>query len=252
MLHHWILYASASGEGLTDGGRRGNCEVQNDSDRVMLAGWAPGGDPVVYADDVGIALPAGAEAYLTLEIHYYNTQPGTADTDRSGAEVCVTQEERAHVAAPHWLGTESISIPSGAQADAEGMCTMNSEEVVTVIAISPHMHELGTHALMEVLRSDGSTEVVFDRPFDFDSQLTYMLDEPILLYPGDQVRSTCTYRNDTGSSVSYGSGTDDEMCYMFTTAYPVGALHNGQTGCASGLDLCIFPGSTNRCIDGLL
>lgn len=250
VLHHWLLYGTENGEDMQDGSMRGNCAVQGDTNRNLLSGWAPGGEEQIYPSNIGLQLPTGPDAFLTLELHYYNTQPGTPAVDRSGAELCVTHEPREHVAAPHWLGSEQISVEPTAEATSEGMCTPDSGKTATIISISPHMHELGVHAKMEVLRAGGGNEVIFDKPFDFDNQLSYMLDPPIVIEPGDQIRSTCTFRNGTSTKVGYGEGTDDEMCYMFTTAYPAGSLHNGQNGCFPLLSAC-YPGGDNRCIDGL-
>ena len=60
-----------------------------------------------------------------------------------------------------------------------------------------------------------------------------------VMQPGDSLQTTCTY---SGPSV-FGKGTNDEMCYFFSTAWPAGAMTT--PGVAS-----LIHGS-NSCIDTL-
>ena len=41
---------------------------------------------------------------------------------------------------------------------------------------------------------------------------------------GDTLITTCSYNNNSGSSVGFGNAMTDENCYNFVTAYPAGAL----------------------------
>jgi hypothetical protein len=41
--------------------------------------------------------------------------------------------------------------------------------------------------------------------------------------PGDVLTTTCTYDNPSTSTVTFGEGTRDEMCFDFITVYPYGA-----------------------------
>lgn len=249
VLHHWLLYASDQApQGLADGGMTGRCQAQGDPNRVLLAGWAPGTPGINLPDGVGQQLPSGSRAYVTLEIHYYNTEPGQPAMDRSGVEICVANEPQANVATQHWLGTEKISVPAGGMKVAGDTCTprLTAGQTSTIISVTPHMHKIGAHSKLEVIRQGGQVETILDKAFQFDNQTTYMLDTPFVINAGDQLRATCTYMNTTSGTVGYGEGSDEEMCYLFTTAYPAGSLHNGKNGCALGL--CI-PGGITRCID---
>lgn len=46
--------------------------------------------------------------------------------------------------------------------------------------------------------------------------------------------------------LDWGEGSEEEMCYLFTSVYPADALRNGRNGCVAGL---CFPAGVNRCID---
>lgn len=44
----------------------------------------------------------------------------------------------------------------------------------------------------------------------------------MVLRPGDEIRTTCTFRRPSkGSPVCYGDGTSDEMCFGFLTYFPL-------------------------------
>jgi hypothetical protein len=87
------------------------------------------------------------------------------------------------------------------------------------------MHKLGRRATMTILRADGSTEMMHDASFEFENQAFYS--KSLVLKPGDRVTTRCDYMNTTSSVVTLGEKTSNEMCYMFTLAYPVGSMNTG-------------------------
>ena len=89
-----------------------------------------------------------------------------------------------------------------------------------------------------VKRLDGSSETVFDRDFDFNSQITYLLDPKIILQPGETIVSTCTFDNSTNASVPFGPSTTQEMCYNFTTSFPAKALDDGVFSLIGARNVC--------------
>ncbi|MDD9947546.1 MAG: hypothetical protein OXU20_41280 [Myxococcales bacterium] len=249
VLHHWLLYASKDAPAdLSDGLVRGECQAQGDPNRVLLGGWAPGRPGIRYPDDIGQELPHGPNTMLTLEIHYYNSEPGKQALDRSGGELCLASEPRPHVMGAHWLGTENINVPAGTSATPGDTCTpkIAQGQTATLFGLTPHMHEVGRHAKLEIMRADGTIEVVHDASFGFEEQINYLFDPPVVVHAEDRLRATCTFENTTNSHVGFGDGTNEEMCYLFVTAYPVGALGNGLNGCYGGFCL---PGADRRCID---
>jgi hypothetical protein len=67
-------------------------------------------------------------------------------------------------------------------------------------------------------RAGGGTEMLHDEAFSFENQRGYS--EDVIINPGDRITTTCQYT----SPATFGQGTNDEMCYWFALAYPVGAL----------------------------
>jgi cytochrome c551/c552 len=205
VLHHWILYNGA--EAVTDG-TNGSC-VGAHPTSAFITGWAPGGEPMELPPDVGLRTEGGG---FTLELHY-NNKDGAGQLDASGARVCVTEKMRPNEAAVHWLGTQSLN-----KTTATGTCTPVATAPVTILSMSPHMHLQGRHMSTAVNRKGGGREMLLDKPFDFQTQISYPVRATI--NPGDTLTTTCTYAMPT----PFGQGTNQEMCYNFVMAYPAGQL----------------------------
>lgn len=219
VLHHWLLYSG--GEERFVGEVKG-CNGQH-SGSALVAGWAPGGSDAVLPDDVGMELPDGG-GLLTLEIHYHNEAGYRDAVDRSGVRVCATSDLRPNTAAVHWLGTEGILGFSAGQQDFAGRCTPTASQPFQILSSSPHMHRRGAHMQSVVKRRDGGRDMLIDEPFDFENQIIYQT--PMTIYPGDVIETTCTFDND-GGFYRFGQRTEDEMCYNFVTAWPVGVMESG-------------------------
>jgi len=205
VIHHWNLYNTP--DTVADG-TNGGCSGAHPN-AALIAGWAPGGKNLVLPDDVGLGTQPGG---FSLEIHY-NNKVGAGQLDGSGVELCVTEKMRPHEAAVHWLGTQNLNKLS-----ATGTCTPFTQTPVTIISSSPHMHLQGRHMKTVINRKDGTSEVLIDKPFDFNTQIAYPT--PAVINPGDTLATTCTYATPT----PFGQGTNEEMCYNFVMAYPAGGL----------------------------
>jgi hypothetical protein len=126
------------------------------------------------------------------------------------------------VAGTSWLGNDGIM---GAQ--TQGTCTPTNTAPIQVLGISPHMHLTGKH-MHSVLLHNGQSTDVHNADFSFQNQSWYRKEFTVM--PGDSIGVRCDY---TGPA-RFGRATTDEMCYMFTVAYPKGALSNGQSSLHGG------------------
>jgi hypothetical protein len=113
---------------------------------------------------------------------------------------------------------------------------MNDTDPIHIFMLWPHMHTYGRHMHSAVTRADGTSQDVFDKPFDFNYQITY--EAGIDLYPGDTITSTCTFNNTSDASVAFGPSTMQEMCYQFAFSYPAGALDNGVLSLVGATNTC--------------
>jgi hypothetical protein len=102
-----------------------------------------------------------------------------------------------------------------------------------VLWFAPHMQELGRHAKIEVLRKNGMVEKVHDANFDFQEQTAYFQPE-LWLEQGESIRTTCSWSKTR--RIVFGFASDEEMCFVYTLSYPVGALagQGGEFGVTGG------------------
>lgn len=191
--------------------------------------WAPGSfNPLSYPSDVGVLLPSGEDAYLEMQVHYNNPEMKPGHESRVQYDVCVTSEPRPQTAAVFWLGYENAfadtlinGMETSARLDnqndgsAVGKCTAKTKG--RILNIMPHMHEQGRHGQVEIVRKNGMTELVLDKPFDFRDQTSYFKDE-LWVEPGDVVRSTCIWEK---PPIYFGFASNSEMCFFYTLAYPL-------------------------------
>ena len=236
IVHHWLLYTVGNSplsppqpdgavESFANGSHPG---------ATLIAGWAPGGNNGVnLPPDVGLDIN-GQSRKLVMELHYY---ANGSFTSRSGLKVCTTKTPRKNLATVSWLGTENISLAPRAQGTASGTCAPSTSQQIHILRSWPHMHRIGTHMKTVINRAGGGTETLVDQPFNFNTQLAY--ETPAVLNPGDRLTTTCTYQNDSATTVRYGTNTNNEMCFNFVTAWPANLL---QHGTHSG-------GVTNPCLN---
>lgn len=242
VLHHWLLYTTLGSE--MDGTFLPGIGTHIGDAAQLLAGWAVGGNDVEMPADVALRLPPPGSGVM-IEWHFYNSG-GAPEMDGSGIEICVQPSGTAkNLAGMTWLGTENFNGPLGMPpkvvSEFSGTCFpsragMNATDPIHIFTLWPHMHQYGRRMKSVVTRANGTVEPVFEKPFDFNYQITY--DADIDLYPGDVITSTCTFENTSSSSVAFGPSSNQEMCYQFAYSYPAGALDNGVPSLVGATNTC--------------
>lgn len=234
VLHHYLLYQETPQ--VAENGTHARCGGAHPT-AALLTGWAPGGFGTSMPADVGLQVASGDQAQFNLEVHYSNFT-GQTQGDSSGVRICATSKLRKNEAAAHWLGTELIFNLPG-PSTAQSSCNPKSE--AHILSVSPHMHRTGRHMKTTIARANGTTEMLTDRPFDFNDQQIYPVGGAageVIVGPGDRLDTVCDFDNDTGKLVTFGSLTSQEMCYNFVVAWPAGALDTGG-GLVQGPNRCM-------------
>jgi hypothetical protein len=225
VIHHWLLFeddqkGTPSGPVASSGAHPGG---------QLLHGWAPGGDPLDLRNhgDIGIELP---ETTYTVEFHYNSSDPNALDA--SGVEICVAKQKPANTASLSWLGNDNLLLPA---TKWTGTCAPSSTQPIHIVGVTPHMHKTGTHMKATINRKDGKKEILHDEEFNFDFQRSY--DKEVTLNAGDTITTECTF----SQPMTFGESTNAEMCYLFTMAYPAGALADSGLwgGIAHGGSSCL-------------
>ena len=190
-----------------------------------LSGWAPGNQPRVTAEGVGMLLPKGANVVLQM---HYNNDATEARTDRTRvglhfAKSPIDKRQRGIA-----VLNRTFTIPPGARryevrASLDGSAGAATS---TPITITPHMHLLGREMKVTATYPDGTV-----RPLDLHRRLGLQL-------AGQRTRSrsrsrcraarastwsrssttpprTSVSRAVRRAPVSWGEGTTDEMAIVF-------------------------------------
>jgi hypothetical protein len=169
----------------------------------------------------GVATKLKKGQQLILNLHLFNVTDKPI-TGISGTLVKTSLDADVKQFAEGILaGPITLSIPPGGPSVQSGTCTL--ERDVTIFGVIPHMHQLGTH-LKAVAHSSVMGHVVLsDRPYDFDTQIVYPLQQEVQMKVGDTIDVDCTYQNTTPNAVSFGESSLDEMCFAGVYQYPAGS-----------------------------
>jgi hypothetical protein len=188
-----------------------------------------GTNELLMPEGVGVVIEAGQQVHINL--HLFNTTDGTLN-GRSGVQIIkMNQADVVHEAELFLPGPLQFSIPGDIAQQpysTSGNCTINSTQ--TIFALFPHMHQLGQHFKTEILHSGGATETLYDEDYDFEQQ-PFLAFTPMQLSAGDKIRTTCTWMNTTGSPVSFGQSSTQEMCFSILLRYPRINAGNGLPAC---------------------
>jgi hypothetical protein len=190
--------------------------------------------PAIYASGVGtepLDLPAGVAVHvkpgqqLLLNLHLFNASDAPLD-GTSGVEIVAADPNTIeHEAGVVLAGrAQGLQVPPGLTTQS-GSCTTPAD--VTVFAVAPHMHLLGTHMKVSYASTTGGTaRVLMDEPYSFDDQRFHSLSPTVVTTAGGKLTVECTYMNPTGATVVFGEHTEEEMCYALSFIYPAPAVQS--------------------------
>ena len=200
-------------------------EKRNDK-REFLIGFAPGTVPEELEPGQAKLIPAGSD--FVLQLHY--TPNGKAATDKSYFGLVFAKEPPQKRVVTMAVSTDDFVIPAGApnhRVDAQ----MKIKDDMTLTAMLPHMHLRGKAFEYRVVFPDGRKETLLRVPrYDFNWQLSYYLEEPVLLPKGARIECTAWYDNsannpqnpDPANEVRYGDQSWEEMMFgFFDASFPV-------------------------------
>jgi hypothetical protein len=172
---------------------------------------------------IGAAVPAGMG--FTMDAHYINVGASPIQADvkvimyvaRPGL---VTQ----HAGRLQFILT-NISIPAtGQPATVSGSCSVSQD--VNFVSTGSHMHQRATH----FVATSGNTTLYQTDVWSDPPSMPYS--PPLFLGANSVIDWSCTYVNDTGSTLTFGpSALTNVMCNFNGTFYPVQDVSNPSLTC---------------------
>jgi hypothetical protein len=153
-------------------------------------------------------------------MHY--TTNGMRDTDQTSIGLVFSKTPARQRAITLQLNNHALMIPPGApdfRVEAQGTLPNDA----TLLSLFPHMHLRGKRFEYDIVRSDGSVEVLLRVNYHFHWQLSYRLAEPRVLKAGTKLGAVAWYDNsrnnphnpDSTKLVTWGDQTSDEMMVGF-------------------------------------
>ncbi|CAM9519920.1 unnamed protein product [Sphacelaria rigidula] len=259
-IHHLVV------KGFPESGDcHGNCSIEffgsgdteiddGDCDGFAYAdiyGWAPGVAGLAMPDDVGFRFGSSGYRSIGIQTHYNNAEGDEGVIDNSGVRVYYTEELRDMDAGLLQLGDPSVVLGDPSRGfnvlpDGKSLYSFScpsscseqyfEDESVTVFGHFLHMHATGRHMITHQYRDDVliNTARVEYYSFDQGGGFNPSSNGTETMQKGDRFETLCYY--DTafaefpGQNVSFGPGSEDEMCIDFVYYYPEQPIPYGLCG----------------------
>lgn len=192
----------------------------------LLLVYAPGSSPDQWPEGMAKFVPAGSD--LVFQMHY--TTNGTADQDQTSVGLVFAKSAPTQRVITLQLNNHALIIPPNVddfRVEVQGTLPKDA----TLLSLFPHMHLRGKRFEYDIVRPDGTAEILLRVNYHFHWQLSYRLAEPRLLKAGTKLRAIAWYDNsknnphnpDPNRTVTWGDQTSDEMMVgFFDVAVPAG------------------------------
>jgi len=204
-----------------------------------ILAWAVGGKPTYFDRAFGIPVGGAGRSSFMMEAHLDVVDEKPHVTNMK-FRVLYTRKLRPNDGGIMVVGAnvdEFLLTPAGTKTDRIGYCHSACSERglpaggINIVGSMLHMHTIGVGMKTQLVRANGTEMPLIDddQHYDFNLQ-TYEAIEPVQMYPGDQLITTCTY-DGTGRAERTlgGEGTDAEMCLHYLMVWPKPTI----SGCLS-------------------
>ena len=187
----------------------------------------------------GVAYTMEPNQMVRLELHYINVSAAPQVAEATSTFVPIPQEQVENEANVIFMGDTGINIPAMSEHTlGPSFIQLPSRfDGVSYFAVTGHEHQWGTNVYVEVAESaDAPGMPVYDIPtflWNEPETVTYN-DDPFTVPDGGGFRITCDWNNRSDSPVYFGTGVDDEMCFLWAYYFP----SRGALVCANGLFGC--------------
>jgi copper type II ascorbate-dependent monooxygenase-like protein len=201
----------------TKNSRKRNDDETDDSASTpeLLIGFAPGLVPMSLHPGQAKLVKAGSD--FVFQMHY--TASGKAGADRSRIGLIFAKQPPTERVFTGNATNSKFVIPPGDPAyKVESSITL--QETANLVDLMPHMHYRGKDFEYRLVYPTGETQTVLSVPhYDFNWQLFYYLEKPLVLPKGTRIECTAHFDNspnnrynpDSKAEVRWGDQTWEEM-----------------------------------------
>ncbi len=224
IVHHILLFQS-QGPTSYDGTPRICDNDFGDIGWTVVYAWAPGGATLVLPPEAGF--PQEGTTHYVVQVHYNNINHLAGEQDKTGFDLCTTDQLRPNDADVFAFGSMKFTVPPHATLDWSCKYTVDANLAgVHVFSGFPHMHQIGLSisTTLAPAQGGGPIDLGTDPNFNFDYQHWRPVDAT--LQAGDVATTRCVWQNPKDTAVKFGVNTEDEMCFGFSMYYPKRNLLN--------------------------
>jgi hypothetical protein len=162
----------------------------------------------------GYAIPVAEEAHLVMQFHYVNTGINPILVQDVARFELVDPTTVEHWTQPFATNSESLELPAEGSSTEVFDCVIPSNGELLILG--GHMHEEGTSMEVLIGADEPSLESMYLvdpwRPDYRDAPpVSLFIDNPILVFEGDILRTRCDWTNTLGEEVIFPA----EMCATF-------------------------------------
>lgn len=225
VVHHAMLFVEYAEDDPRGAGQTRGEKGDNGGSEGYWLSYFPGRKCMILPSGRGKLLPKGGKVYI--QIHYNPNGVVVEDKTVVGLKFLPAPPEKAVVSGGIVRG--DFVIPPNSK--TEFIFSREFSEDVRLVALMPHMHSRGAAAAVYLKNADGRIETLLNVPkYDFDWQVSYEFDEPLLVAKGSRIVIEHAYDNtadnpdnpDPAKEVRHGNATSDEMMINFFEWEPAG------------------------------
>ena len=177
---------------------------------VFFAGTQAQASDFSFPPGVALLLPAGM--YLDLNSHYVNSSQqeivGQAEVNLH----TVPKSAVPTLASSLNLNNTDITLPAGR--DTTITKTFRFSQLTRIVGLTSHMHGRGLRFVIRIAGGSRDGEVLYTNTA-WDNPPFLAFATPIVLQPGEGLRSEVLYRGDASKIVRFGLTSEDEMDIIF-------------------------------------
>jgi len=217
--HHMIVDRPGSEVALIPNAELCSPTMGGDASRLLIAQQHE--TRLDLPDGVGFLLEPKQRIFLQL--HYVNTTAKSFAIKGTIELELFPKDVRPIEAKSVFTGSTSITLPPRQPGESKHFQVLPADPAWNVFAMTSHTHQLGVHATIErVASATAPTIAPLHESRDWSEPPLTVFKEPLVFDGSDGLRLTCRYMNTTDRDVHFGTGVNDEMCFMWVYFFESG------------------------------
>eukprot|EP00794_Sanderia_malayensis_P011061 gene11061-12229_t len=227
VIHHMIIYGCEGDIKIEKDPF--NCIMGSSRCQEFLLAWTVGAEGYCLPKQTGVRFGKTAARFIQLQMHWTNDQKKTDYYDSSGFKIYYTPKLRMYDMGTLSTGQLHLELPPGQKEIVQtGVCpaactrTVLRTNGINITSVVMHAHFLGKNLTLAQYRNGQFLRMLGnDDAFSYNNPASTEHKPPVVMLPGDELKTTCKFNTKTRSKTTYyGDGTYDEMCFGFANYYP--------------------------------